>query len=409
MIESDISRVMEQYIENREFAGAALAVRKDDELVFDGKWGYSDVEHKVPITEHSIFRMASMTKCVTAVGIMQLVEKGKIGLDDPVAKYIPSFANMRVSNDSRYQIGELEEGKEKNALAKLLLRIPFFNMDKVKSVPADRQITIRDLLSHASGLEQGVAGYIALLKMKGQDDTLADRAKRYSDYVLDFQPGTNTGYSPLASFDLLAYIIELVAGEPVAEYLKQNVFDPLDMKDTTFWPNEEQKSRVVRLYKRKGNDLADFTDSDKENLNGVAKLGKQGEYISGSAGLFCTMGDYDNFARMLYNEGSYNGKQILKPETVQLMHTEAQEQHLEPQPGFTWGLSFSIRQNPELAKSFATAGTYGWSGHFGTHFFISPADKLQAVFMLNCAQTDSTGASFLEKVEELVFGVFGDR
>ncbi|MGI6576514.1 MAG: serine hydrolase domain-containing protein [Eubacteriales bacterium] len=409
MMEQEISRVMERYIEDRELPGAALIVRKNDEIVYNCKWGYSNIDEKKPITDSSIFRIASMTKCVTAVGIMQLVEQGKISLDDPVSKFISSFSDMRVANDPRYRLDNLNAENYKKYIARALMRLPFFRMDKVKSVPADRHITIRDLLSHASGLEQGMVGFFGMLKMKGENDTLAERAERYSKFVLDFQPGTNTGYSPLASFDLLAHIIELVTGESASEYLKGNVFEPLEMKDATFWPNEEQRSRIVRLYKRKGEKLIDVTESKKANLYGIARLGKQGVYTSGSGGLFCTINDFDNFARMLYNEGSFNGKQIMKPETVRLMQTEAQEKHLEPQPGHVWGLSVSIRQDPERAKSFATAGTYGWSGHFGSHFFISPADKVQAVFMINCAQTDSTGASFLEKVEELVFGVFRNK
>lgn len=409
MQEQEIPRVMERYIEDQELPGAALIVRKNDEMIYNRKWGYSSLEEKKPVTDDSIFRMASMTKCVTAVGIMQLVEQGKIALDDPVSKFIPAFSDMRVADDPRYRLDDLDADNYKKLMARAMMRLPFFRMEKVKTVPAERQITIRDLLSHSSGLEQGLVGYFGLLKIKGENDTLADRAEKYSKFVLDFQPGTKTGYSPLASFDLLAYIIEIATGELASDYLRRNVFEPLEMKDAAFWPNDEQSTRVVRLYKRKGKKLVDVTDSRKDNLFGIARLGRQGVYTSGSGGLYCTIKDYDNFARMLYNEGTFNGKQVLKPETVRLMHTEAQEKHLEQRPGVVWGLSLSIRQDPERAKSFATAGTYGWSGAFGTHFFISPEDKLQAVFMINCGQTDSKGNSFLEKVEELVFGVFAER
>jgi CubicO group peptidase (beta-lactamase class C family) len=409
MKEQEISEVIERYIEEQELPGAALVVRKNDEVVYNRKWGYSNLEEKKPITDDNIFRMASMTKCVTAVGIMQLIEQGKIGLDDPVSKFIPSFSDMHVADDPRYKLDGLNADNYKKLMAKAVMRLPFFRMEKVKTVPAERQITIRDLLSHASGLEQGLVGYFGLLKLRGENDTLAERAEKYSKFVLDFHPGTKTGYSPLASFDLLAYIIELVTGELASEYLKRNIFEPLEMRDATFLPNEEQSSRIVMLYKRKGKKLVNVTGSVKDNISGIARIGRHGVYTSGSGGLYCTINDYDNFARMLYNEGTLNGKQILKPETVRLMHTEAQERHLEQRPGIVWGLSVSIRQDPEKAKSFATAGTYGWSGAFGTHFFISPADKLQALFVINCGQTDSKGNSFLEKVEELVFGVFADR
>ena len=189
----EINRVMESYIANGEMAGGALVVRKNDEIVFDGKWGYADMEKQIPITDNTVFRMASMTKVVTAVAIMKLIEDGKLGLDDPISKYLPQFAAMRVCDDKRY------EWKPGMNMAAILPKLLFFRMDKVKSVPADREVTIRDLLSHASGLQQGIAGMIAMLK-HNKKDTLQQRINAYSCYVLDFQPGTGTGYSPCAAF-----------------------------------------------------------------------------------------------------------------------------------------------------------------------------------------------------------------
>lgn len=395
----DINSTMEHYIANQEIAGGALIVRKKDKIVFQNKWGFANIASRKPVEFDSIFRMMSMTKCVIAVGVMILIEKGKLDLDDPVSKFIPSFQNMRVANDKRYQF--TEDMKMADVLRKLL----FFQMRKVKTIPAQREITIRDLLSHSSGLEQGIVGLLAMTKDRGIRKTLALQAEKYANYALDFQPGTGTGYSPLASFDILTYIIEIVSGQEAAEFIQNEIFEPLEMKNTTFWPDAEQQTRLVSVYKRSKGKLKDVTNT-KEDLDGMLHRGKG--YISGSGGLFSTLTDYEHFVWMLCNGGSYNGIRLLKPETVVLMQKEAPAVHLEPEPGFVWGLGVKIRQDPTKYDSSVTEGTYGWSGAFGTHFFISPKDNLDCVWLVNRSDLNGAGSYISKKVEELVFGLFGD-
>lgn len=239
-----IHQVMNGYISNQEMAGGALIVRKDDNVMFDGKWGYADINKKQSVTDKTIFRMASMTKCVTGVAVMKLVEEGKLDLDDPISKYIPGFSGMRVCVDKRY---EFRQGM---SMLSLLPRIPFFRMDKVKSVPTDCEITIRDLLSHASGLQQGVVGMIAMLK-HNKRDSLEQRVEAYSHYVLDFQPGTGTGYSPCAAFDVLGYLLGIVTGKSVQEAYRELVFAPLGMDSATFQLSDTQEPYLARTYTRK--------------------------------------------------------------------------------------------------------------------------------------------------------------
>ncbi len=399
MTEHDISKVMEAYVDNQEMSGGALIVRKNDQIVYQNKWGYQDLENRIAVEYNTIYRMMSMTKCITGVAAMKLIEEGKLVLDDKVSKYIPEFAKLQVVSDPRYIF---EGGEPKHILWKMLT----FRMDKIKTVPAEREITIRDLLSHASGLEQGLAGFLALLKMKNTDITLEERVKRYTTYALDFQPGTMTGYSPAAAFDILGYIIGRIANMGFGEYLKKEIFEPLGMKDTTFFLNDEQKKRLAKVYKYKKGKLIDVTGT-KEDMYGILHHGES-HFEAGCGGLFSTVTDYERFAQMLCNEGNYNGVQLLKPETVRLMHTEAQEQHLEPDPGCTWGLSVKIRQDPKRGGSFAHKGTYGWSGAFGTHFFVSPKEKLEAVFVTNRSDIGGSGSYISTKVEELVFGIFGE-
>ncbi len=399
MDERDISLVMQEYVDTKEMPGGALIVRKNDEIVYDGKWGYSNLETKTPVKDDTIYRMASMTKVVIGVAVMRLIEEGRMNLDDPVSKYIPAFKDLRVGNHPIYQ---------KFSRLNILYAYLFLRMDKVKTVAADREVTIRDLLSHASGLEQGVIGLIGLMKLRSKEDTLKDRIDRYTKFVLDFQPGTSTNYSPCASFDTLGYILELVSGVKVGEYLKNAVFEPLEMRDATFNPNAEQALRVTPLYMRRRKKLIDVTNS-KHDIDAMICRGQGDDYVSGSGGMYCTVKDYENLARMLCNEGMYNGKQFLEPKTVRLIHTEAQEHHLEPEPGFTWGLSVKIRQDPVRGDSPATVGTYGWSGAPGTHFFISPFDKLLAVFATNRSDLGGAGSYISRKVEELVFGIWANK
>lgn len=385
------------YVENQEISGGALIVRKAGKTIYQNKWGYADIQTETPIEYDSIYRMMSMTKPVTAVGILKLMEKGLLDLDDPLSQFLPHFREMRVCADKRY---EFKPGMN---LLSLLPKMLFFRMDKVRTVPANREITIRDLLSHSSGLAQGIVGLIAMQKDKSVRESLSQQADIFGNYVLDFQPGTGTGYSPLAGFDMLTRVIEVVSGMDAASFFQKEIFSPLEMADSTFWPTEAQKSRLVHAYKRKKGNLVDVTGT-KDDIDGMLHCGP--EYVAGCGGLFSTLSDYDRFVQMLANGGTLDGVTVLNPETVALMHTEAPAIHLEPDPGQVWGLGVKIRQDPQKGKLPVTAGTYGWSGAFGTHFFISPADELSCVWVTNRTDLGGSGSYISAKLEELVFAEF---
>lgn len=389
-----IDRQMQTYVDNAELSGCALIVRQRGQLVYQNTWGFANLKSGTPITYNSIYRMMSMTKCITAAGILKLMDSGELSIDDPILRFIPEFKDMRVSCDSRYVY------RDGMGMISLLPKLLLFNMRRVHTEPAVRQITIRDLLSHSSGLEQGVVGLIAMMKDKRIRETLTQQAEKYARYALDFHPGTGTGYSPIAGFDMLTLVIERITGANAEEYLRSALFEPLDMKDTTFFLREEQRSRLVSVYKRKKNTLVDVTNTN-EDMDGMLHRGPG--YIAGSGGLYSTITDYEHFAQMLCNEGTYGGKQILKPETVELMHTEAPARHLEPEPGYVWGLGVKIRQNREKGQYAPTDGTYGWSGAFGTHFFVSPKDKLDCVFATNRTDLNGSGSYISKRLEELVF------
>lgn len=393
----EIQRTIDAYIQNQELAGGALLVRRDEEVLYENTFGYSNIAARQAIARDSLYRLMSMTKPITAVAVMQLAEQGKIELDAPLNRYLHGFTDMRVVNDKRYAY---HEGM--NALS-LLPGLLTFRLKAPRTIPAERDITIRDLLCHASGLEQGIYGLICMKLDKSKRESLAALEKKYSTMPLDFQPGKGGGYSPLAGFDMLARVVEVVSGLPFDAYLQQNLFDPLGMKDTAFRLDDAQTARLVHVYKREKNRLRDVTDT-AEDMDSLLKRGEN--YTAGCGGLFSTLHDYDRFALMLLNGGEVDGVRVLQPETVRLMERQGSPDYPDPDPGCAWGLGMKIRKDPQKAKSACTAGTFGWSGAFGTHFFVSPKDHLSAVWMMNRSDIDGAGSYISRKIEELVFGCF---
>ena len=393
----EIQRTIDAYIQNQELAGGALLVRRDEEVLYENTFGYSNIAARQTIAKDSLYRLMSMTKPITAVAVMQLAEQGKIELDAPLNHYLHGFTAMRVVDDKRYAY---HEGM--NALS-LLPGLLTFRLKAPRTVPAERDITIRDLLCHASGLEQGIYGLISMKLDKSKRESLAALEQKYSTMPLDFQPGKGGGYSPLAGFDLLARVVEVVSGLPFDAYLQQNLFDPLGMQDTTFRPDNARSAQLVHVYKREKNRLQDVTDT-AEDMDSLLQRGEN--YTAGCGGLFSTLHDYDRFAHMLLNGGAVDGVRVLQPETVWLMGQPGSPAYPDPDPGCAWGLGMKIRKDPQKAKSACTAGTFGWSGAFGTHFFVSPKDHLSAVWMMNRSDIDGAGSYISKKIEELVFGCF---
>lgn len=398
MKEEHIEKVMEDYVACGEMAAGILIVHRRDKLLYHNRWGYVDLARTQPVQEDTIFRMASMTKVLTAAGILKLQERGEISLEDEVRKYLPEFADRQVVADKRF--GNLEDFLQGR------IRIEEISLGQVETVPARRELTIRDLLTHSSGLEMGIYGWLKRMRLPYGDDTLETRMEKLAKLALDFQPGMGTGYSPTANFDLLARIVEVISGESFDVYMKRELFEPLEMSDTAFHLTKEQEARLIPLYKPVDGKQIDVSGT-AEDVGGVAGIGP--EYLSGSGGAYSTAQDYDHFTCMLCMEGSYRGKQILKPETVKLLHTARAYQKLEPEPGYEWALGVKVRTDPVRGGSFATKGTYGWSGAFGTHFFVSPKDGLCATFVMNRADIGGSGSYISRKVEELVFGIWGDR
>jgi len=255
-----------------------------------------DIESKKPMAKDTIFRLASMSKVVTGTAIMMLVEEGKIRLTDPVSKFIPEFRGQKVAVALPAGRGGAAAGGGGSAPA-----APQFY-----TVPAEREITIRDLLSHVSGLGSGTLSNSDLARVARRDnENLAAYIPRLGTTALEFQPGSRWAYSTGAGFDTLGRIVEIASGQSFDQFLRQRIFDPLGMKDIFFYADADHQPRQVTMYQRTGNSLQKQPTSPGSQV-----------YFSGAGGLLSTAEDYLPLGQMLVNGGQLNGKRLLGPRTV---------------------------------------------------------------------------------------------
>jgi CubicO group peptidase (beta-lactamase class C family) len=305
-----------------------------------------------------------MSKPITGTAILMLMEEGKIRLTDPVSKFIPEFKNLQVAVPR-----EGAGGRGAAAGAE-----PAFY-----TVPANREITIRDLLSHVSGLVSGTISTAEAAKLNRKPtDTLADYIPRLGAVPLEFQPGSRWSYSPSAGFDTLGRIVEIVSGQSFGQFLRQRIFSPLEMSNTTFFPSQEQMPRVASMYqKAAGKALA-------KQANTPSSV-----YFSGAGGLSSTAEDYEQFGQMLVNGGQLNSKRLLSPKTVELMASvHAPDTMPGRPPGRSFGLSVQVVNNAVAANFRVSDGSYGWDGAFGTHFWVDPKEKLVGILLVQTSNQE---------------------
>ena len=319
-----------------------------------------DRENERPMQEDAIFRIYSMTKSVTSIAIMQLLEKSKFRLDDPVHWYIPQFKNMGV-----FQAGVF----------------PNFVTSKPK-----RPMTIKDLLTHMSGLTYNFMYRTNVDAAHRSSDLM--RAENLEDFVdtlskipLEFSPGDKWNYS--VSTDVLGYLVEKLSGQKLDEYFQEHIFEPLGMIDTGFSCPEEKKSRLASLY--------EHNPSGKPNLMEVPSL--EVKMLSGGGGLFSTLSDYYNFASMLLNKGELNGTRVIGRKTLEYMTmnhlpdgkdlTEMSESAFSETPyaGVGFGLGFSVMTDPAKSQTLSDVGEFGWGGMASTVFFINPKEDMLVIFL----------------------------
>src|SRR5688572_69939 len=348
-----ISELMQRHITAGSFSGAVTLVARNGRIAHFEAQGLMDIEARKAMQKDAIFRIMSMTKPVVGVSIMRMIEEGKVRLTDPASKFIPELKDLKVAVPMAAGAANAPAGGRSNAGAE----------PRYYTVPAEREITIRDLLTHTSGLVSGgLSGTEARkVALKGKE-SLADYIPRLGGVPLDFQPGTRWAYSAQAGFDALARIVEVVSGMPFDQFTKTRIFDPLGMKDTFFYPADGNPRMVTRYARGQSGQL------EKQGLANFFN----GAYFSGGGGLMSTAEDYMQFAQMLLNGGRLNGKVLLSPRTVEMMGSVHAPDTLPGRPrGEGYGLSMRVVNDPVGRNTFLSQGSFGWSGAYGTHFWRS--------------------------------------
>jgi CubicO group peptidase (beta-lactamase class C family) len=359
-----INQLIQRYIDAKEISGAVTVVARKGRVAHFEAQGLMDIESRTPMRKDAIFRIASMTKPVTGVAVLMLVEEGKIRLTDPVSRFIPEFRNTKVAIPKPAPAPAGQAAGE----------------PEIYLVPANREITIRDLMTHTAGLVSGGAGSreAARVAPRKSTDTLAGYVPSLGAAPLDFQPGTEWRYSGLAGIDTLGRVVELASGQTFDQFLRQRIFEPLGMKDTSFYPSDDRMPRVVTLYRSSAKGL-----ERDENPGRLASK----TLFSGGAGLWSTAEDYLQFAQMLVNGGELAGKRLLSSRTVDLMGSNHVQDMFAKSPAFGvegmgFGLTVEIVTDPVKAEQRRSKGSFGWYGAFGTHFWVDRLEQLTGILMI---------------------------
>lgn len=361
-VKARIDAVLKGFVDSGQVAGVSALIFENNKEVYYNAFGYADLEAKVPMDRNTLVRIYSMTKPVTGVALMTLYEKGLFRLDDPLSKYAPEFADMKVY-------------KGVDASGNLILE------------PARRPITIRDITRHTAGFVTstdvpGLGELIRKTDALNPNNTLSEMAGKLASLPLLFHPGEQWGYGP--SVDVQAYLVERLSGKSFDRYLQETIFTPLGMSHTRYVVPQSDWSRLAALYNRseEGKLVRQPQEQDFNHRDFPLK--------PGGWGLTSTLDDYMKFARMLVNRGRLGKATILKPETVQLMATSHLDEGIKErmwlpskgQVGF--GIDFAVRLRPPASKeeNNGTVGEFFWDGLASTLFWVDPVNEITAVLFV---------------------------
>ena len=345
-VRSHVSAVIGQKI----LPCSSLLVYQENEGFYREEFGFSDISKREMLKSDAMFRLASMSKPITAVAALILMDRGLLSLDDPIAKYLPEFSKLFI-------------GKIKND-------------EVVEEIEVKTAVTIKELLTHSSGIGSGDIGAKDFLAIPVEERATLEMAMPlYAKCRLEFEPKTSSDYSPFIGLDILSRIIEIISGKSYDVFLKEEIFDKLGMRDTTFVPTETQWDRMVRFATEQDGQCVS-EPLDKTRVFEHFPL----TFFAGSAGLASTMDDYFAFAKMLLNEGEYNGVRILNADTVRAMSTPQLTKEVLPPPQ-VWGLG--VRVITDETYGTLVKNCYGWAGAYGTYFWVDPDNKIIAIYMRN--------------------------
>jgi CubicO group peptidase (beta-lactamase class C family) len=378
-----IDNVIQQYIDSGWIAGATGFIARDSKVVYDKSFGYSDIEKKTPLKTDNIFRIASQTKAITSVAAMMLFEEGKFLLDDPVSKYIPEFAHATV----------LDKFNEKDTT--------------FTTVPAIREVTVRDLLTHTSGIDYAGIGSQTMRAIYAKYDIpggfgsagimLGEKMKALGKLPLSHQPGERFTYG--LNVDVLGYLVEVWSGMSLDQFFHTRIFEPLGMNDTYFYLPEEKAARLVQV-----------TTENRERKLVNAPSGftgyplVKGTYYSGGAGLSSTIRDYATFLQMMLNKGEYDGKRLLARRTVELMTMNQIGDLMEGRNKF--GLGFEVTTERGMTQLGITEGSFSWGGYFGTTYWADPKERI--VGLLFIQQSPLRHGEIQSKFKAMVYQALSD-
>ncbi|MFN7929606.1 MAG: serine hydrolase domain-containing protein [Blastocatellia bacterium] len=359
-----IHTAMQRYVDKQLVPGVVTVVARRGRVVYSDAVGFRDAEAKAPMTTDAIFRIASMTKPLASVALMMLYEEGHFLLNDPLSKFLPEFANMKVA---------LPAPANEN------IGVPY------KLIPAARPITIKHILTHTAGFPNSYRGitqpeYSRLATQRKPTDTMADAVKRLAAMPLNFQPGEAWEYGPAT--DVVGRVVEVISGMTLDEYLQKKILGPLKMTDTHFYLPSAKVGRFTAAY------APDAANGNKIKLLDTASaesrfVKEPHIYFSGAGGLVSTASDYLRFSQMLLNGGELEGVRILGRKTVELMTVN----HIGDLPvwlsgpGVGFGLGFSVVKDIGATGQIGSVGNYGWGGAFCTLFWVDPKEELIGIVM----------------------------
>ena len=360
-----INAAMQRHVEAGTIQGAVTAVARRGKLVHLEAHGLMSVPDNRPMQDDSLFIMMSSTKPVLGVAAMMLIEEGLVRPSDPISKWFPTFAEM--------QVAVLAEPADEDVSP---IRVSPFNVPAHRLVPAAREITVHDILTHTSGLaSSGLGSAISANSIGWLDnrESLAKNVPEYGNIVLDFQPGSRWQYSPATALDVIARIIEIESGIPFDEFVRTRIFEPLGMTSTYWNVPEEHQDRLIEIV---GADKA-------PPLAATLYDTSHSTYFSGSYGLKSTAGDYLRFEQMLVNGGELFGNRLLSPRTVRMMSSnQTKELFSNTAEGRGFGYTVAISENPIAANQRRTQGAFGWGGALGTRSWSDPEEDLTAVILI---------------------------
>ncbi|GAA5129875.1 beta-lactamase family protein [Luteolibacter yonseiensis] len=341
-VNEEVAKSIRSFIEAKEIAGAVTLVADGEKILHLSADGFSDIDSKKPMAEDSVFWIASMSKPVTATAVMMMQDEGKLSVDDPVSKYLPEFSGDKSG------------------------------------------ITIKQCLTHSSGLSD-----LSGEEVKGVT-TLKDLVPLFTAKPLQFAPDSKWSYCQ-TGINTAARVVEVVSGKSFPEFLQERLFDPLGMKDTSFYPGEETSSRLASAYKR--TEAGELEKAPLFFLGGSPPWVKN-RYPMANGGLFSTAGDYAKFAQMILNGGESGGKRYVKSETVKQM-TTVQSGDLATgfTPGNGWGLGWCVVREPQGITAALSSGTFGHGGLFGTQAWIDPVKKRIYLLLIQRANFTNQGGS----------------